>query len=219
MGDEAHPWDRQDREPNLWYQRFERFKLAGPTRSLLEIYNAERVAKSRGESPQAPGSWRDASKAWRWHERAEAWDKHLSDLASARVEAEWAGQIMGRTEILGRLSQQGRAKINNFFRFNSAGKITGFDMEYLEQFGHLVKKIGVKDTLYGTEYTLELYDGQTALVKMGQHEKLFVDVQEHQGQIKTVEMTLAEWQAAQAKSRQAAAETLAAFGEEIEDDE
>ena len=38
----AEPWEQQPGEPNLWYARFERYRLAGPSRSLLSNLNAER---------------------------------------------------------------------------------------------------------------------------------------------------------------------------------
>lgn len=73
-------WELQPGEPNLWFSRFELFRLAGPRRSLRSIYNGERVAgRVGGKAPQspvdhAPAAWDNAALKWRWRERAEAWD-------------------------------------------------------------------------------------------------------------------------------------------------
>jgi len=83
--DVKQPWMQQDGEPNNWFRRFERYKLLGPTRSLLGCANRERVEKSLKKSDQVPGSWRNAAKKWNWDARAEAWDAFIA----AREEAEW----------------------------------------------------------------------------------------------------------------------------------
>lgn len=80
-------WQRQEGEPNLWYSRFERFRLMGPTRSLLAVYEhylAQKGAKRRNGGG-IPGAWRRAVERWRWIERAEAWDQSERE----KREAEW----------------------------------------------------------------------------------------------------------------------------------
>jgi hypothetical protein len=69
------PWDRQPEEPNRWYARFERYRLAGPDRSLLGTFNAERAEKGATTKASPSGAWKRASEEWRWRERAEAWDE------------------------------------------------------------------------------------------------------------------------------------------------
>lgn len=167
-------WDRLPEESNRWFMRFERFRLAGPGRTMIAIYNAERVARGLEESAALSGRWRKVIKLRRWVERAEAWDQYLVDQAAAEVEARWQSEIMGKTEILGRLSEQGRTSIHEFF--NVVGnRVAGFNMEKFRTHGHLVKKMSQNETANGTNYALELYDGQNALVTMGKHEKLFTD--------------------------------------------
>jgi len=214
----TQPWERLPEENNRWFQRFEAFRLMGPTRSLGSAYAAERAGKGLEESGDAPGSWRKAAKAYCWHQRAEAWDKHLTEQREAEIEARWQAEIMGKTEVLGRISRMGRAKPSDFFNWSSSGRITGFNMSMLEQHGDLVKKLGSKETANGTEYIIELYDGQASTFQMGRHYKLFTDVQEHNGTLNTVEMTLAEWQAQQAAARKQAGEVLDLFEENEEAD-
>jgi hypothetical protein len=86
--DERSSWDRLDGEPGLWWQRFDRFRLLGPERSILGLFNRWRLDKSRGVSTSAPKSWRDAAVQWRWRARAEAWDEHCRAQAAAEAEAE-----------------------------------------------------------------------------------------------------------------------------------
>src|SRR5260370_28737928 len=42
---QAESWDRQPAEPNVWYTRFERYRLAGRSRSLLGTLNSEMLEK------------------------------------------------------------------------------------------------------------------------------------------------------------------------------
>jgi hypothetical protein len=72
---QSEPWERQPGEPNLWFSRFERFRLTGPSRSLLGTVNAELVQKGRAKQAKVPGAWNKAATQWRWRERAEAWDE------------------------------------------------------------------------------------------------------------------------------------------------
>jgi len=69
-------WERQDKEPNLWYDRFERFRLLGVGRSIEEVFRGESTAKvSKGQHTRRPSRyWYAAARTWRWTERAEAWD-------------------------------------------------------------------------------------------------------------------------------------------------
>jgi hypothetical protein len=73
---QPQPWERQPGEPNRWYDRFERFRLAGPGRSLLGAVNAERAARGTRPTTSVPHTWAKNAKRWQWRERAEAWDEH-----------------------------------------------------------------------------------------------------------------------------------------------
>ena len=80
-------WDRQrdesgELEPNLWYDRFEQYRAAGPSRSITRIYKAWRVTMGYEKLRYSayPSSWVRASNRWNWKERAEAWDEHRRQL-------------------------------------------------------------------------------------------------------------------------------------------
>jgi hypothetical protein len=88
MSEERQTWDRIQEEPNLWYQRFESFRLLGPGRSILAVFNQWRLAKSRKVARNFPKSWRRAADLWRWRERAEAWDEHIRKRAASEAESE-----------------------------------------------------------------------------------------------------------------------------------
>lgn len=188
--DKQQPWEQRDGEPNRWYQRFNAFRLAGPGRSILTVSNAEKALKGRKESKYTPGSWRNAAEKWQWKARANAWDQHLVDQKAAAIEAKWGGEIMQQTEILGRLSEQGRVNPDIFFtqttvpRLDIDGQpikdqdgnvmtyeIVDLDWNAVHEYGHLIKKM--KQGRYGWE--IELHDPQNALIHMGRHRKLFTD--------------------------------------------
>ncbi len=85
--DATQPWARQTKEPALWFDRFQRFLLLGVTRSVYRAYIAERMETARTVkqikkiNAQAayrsglPQSWREQSKRWNWHERAQQFDE------------------------------------------------------------------------------------------------------------------------------------------------
>jgi hypothetical protein len=54
----------------------ERYRLAGPGRSLLGAVNAERQERGARPSRSVPQAWATNARQWRWRERAEAWDAH-----------------------------------------------------------------------------------------------------------------------------------------------
>src|SRR6516165_6938733 len=73
---QPEPWDRQDGEPNLWFARFESYRLAGPGRSVAGTWMGEGARKGKRRQGGIPGAWSRAAARWRWKQRAEAWDEH-----------------------------------------------------------------------------------------------------------------------------------------------
>lgn len=73
---EPNAWDRLAGEPVLWFSRFERFRLAGPTRSVLSVYHAEVAREGAKRRNGLPSSWLRAVNRYRWRERADAWDEY-----------------------------------------------------------------------------------------------------------------------------------------------
>lgn len=177
------PWERLDDEPNRWFQRFERFRLLGPTRSIEALYRAEREAKGR-EVKRPSHRWYISSDLYRWKERAEAWDKHLSDLAAAEVEAKWLAKVMEKTEVLARLSEMARGDVGDFMDIESMSY--NLSMKKAKELGltHLIKKVKQRTVITqdkdGEEkeediQEIELYSAHDALVDLGKHLKLFTE--------------------------------------------
>jgi hypothetical protein len=81
-------WARQEGEPLNWYARFEAYRLAGPQRSLIGTYQAERVNAGKSSAQKLPGSWAEAAEKWHWRQRCETWDMH--QLERQREAAELA---------------------------------------------------------------------------------------------------------------------------------
>lgn len=109
--DEREPWLRQPGEPSRWYARFERFRLMGPGRSLLAIYNEERE-KAR-KSATIPASWRDAADKWQWRARAEAWDAAEQERRRAAEEQAYREALDAHRDNALKLS---RVALNNAVR-------------------------------------------------------------------------------------------------------
>lgn len=88
MSEVHQPWERQEGEPNLWYQRFERYRLAGPTRSLLGTVNAEKAERGvQRRARSTPGAWQRKFEKWNWKARAEAWDAYIAHKIASEAEA------------------------------------------------------------------------------------------------------------------------------------
>lgn len=79
-------WEKQDGEPDDWFDRFQLFKLLGSGRSLLAAYNSDRSRKGQSKSNSAPPAWRNASKKWQWVERSTAWDRRQQQSNDQRYE-------------------------------------------------------------------------------------------------------------------------------------
>jgi hypothetical protein len=86
--EQQQPWERQPGEPNRWYARFERYRLAGPSRSLLGIVNTERQERGGKRGSSVPQAWAKNAKAWQWRVRAEAWDEHQRGVERAAYAAQ-----------------------------------------------------------------------------------------------------------------------------------
>jgi hypothetical protein len=73
---QAEPWESQPGEPNLWFARFESYRLTGAGRTLLGAVNTEQANRGKQRQTRIPGAWSRAFARWRWRQRAEAWDAH-----------------------------------------------------------------------------------------------------------------------------------------------
>jgi len=79
-------WERRTGESQVWFARFERYRLLGPERSLRTAFASEprNATSTVEETPRAPGphalrlpaAWRKAAQKWNWSGRANAWDEH-----------------------------------------------------------------------------------------------------------------------------------------------
>lgn len=87
MSDGRQPWDRAGEEPATWFARFLLYRSLGPQREVNEAYRlwTGEVPEGSAGCRKASGAWQRASRAFRWRERATAWDLH--NLATAGREA------------------------------------------------------------------------------------------------------------------------------------
>jgi hypothetical protein len=122
-------------EPNLWFDRFEDFRLAGPTRSVLAVYNAWRKGAGKGVAGSVPNSWDRAARRWSWRERAEAWDEHLREERRVKEAEERREAREGRKGIIrgmkAKLAREvlAMSKNEDSLTFDQAVKLAGFVLE------------------------------------------------------------------------------------------
>ncbi len=175
---EAKPWEKMDGEPDYWFNMFQQYLLQGPRRrSIAGLENQQRIERGEAPSRAVSRTWRKYSKDWKWRERAAAWDEFMSKKVTTDIDKAWSEKIMKATEVLGRLSEMGRANIYDFIKLSPDGQIIGFNEEMLKQHGYLVKKIST--TRGRTEsLAIELHGAQTALETVGKHLHLFDEKRE-----------------------------------------
>lgn len=133
---ELKPWMRQPGEPSGWYLRFKRYCRLGPSRSILGLYNSERVEKGRNKVIKTAGAWVRRAEMFNWVERAasydkmidereqKAWDKRRAEFREREVKLadsliEKAEQMLqfplATTKQESHTEQDGRQVINNVF--------------------------------------------------------------------------------------------------------
>ncbi len=145
MVDERKPWEKEPTEPDLWFDRFTRYRLLGPARSLSAVYRKEpkpkgskrralrKGAKGREKARKVarqilPGSWRKAAKDWRWQARAEAFDeaqRQVTEEEWLRRREEWRSQEWNLGTKMG-------LKLNDLlYQKISPGTLNPQDLKYL----------------------------------------------------------------------------------------
>jgi hypothetical protein len=142
----SDPWDRQPGEPNRWYARFERYRLAGPSRSILGVFNAERAERGIEAKPSPSGAWKRAYVRWHWRERAEASDEH--ERFERRVSQAWEAEKMNRRHARQCLALQKKA-------LRGLRALEPDDMSAGEVLRCLVEAIKIERTARGQPETLE----------------------------------------------------------------
>lgn len=131
--------------------------------AYLQTWNASEAARQSGYKGKRP-------------DQAGHQMLRNSEVAAA-VDARMGEIQMGSSEALTRLAQQARSNIATFYHQDGS-----LNWSEIENQGHLVKRIKARTTrrttpnggeTETTETDLELHDGQAALIKIGEHHRLF----------------------------------------------
>lgn len=94
-------WDRDEEndEPQIWFERFEIYRMLGAKRSMLKAENASRKAAQMRPTGQPSGSWKEAAEKWHWKARAQAWDDSETERRREEWEEERQGEKRERIQI------------------------------------------------------------------------------------------------------------------------
>jgi len=95
----------------------------------------------------------------------------------AAIDAELRARALSKDEVLARLAEHATASMDDFLTVNGRGVTLDLKKAALADRLHLIKKY--TKTKQGV--SIELYDAQAALVKLGEHYRLFVQRQEITG--------------------------------------
>jgi len=94
--DSPHPpYDQQENEPQLWYERFvQYYLLLGPGRTLRKAWlmhlldaKPDRYEKASKTRVSADVNWSEKCTEWSWRDRADAYDSEMSQQAMKSVES------------------------------------------------------------------------------------------------------------------------------------
>lgn len=112
MSDERQAWDQIPGEPDRWYKRFTRFRLMEPVRTIATVWQEESKSNEKRRS-NAPGTWYEIARLWKWEERVATWDAFLDteiekEIASERKKILRTGLALQhkRVELLVKKAQQ-----------------------------------------------------------------------------------------------------------------
>lgn len=105
----VHPaLDPLPREPEKWHNRFVRYALMDPEkRSLLALYNEDRLAEGKPKGTRAPHGWSEAAEKWEWRRRAREYDEYNRRVRIQMEEAERTKMIQRHMQI----AQAAQAKV------------------------------------------------------------------------------------------------------------
>jgi len=128
----------------------------------LVDFNATRAAERAGYGGNSNVLAAQGSRLLKNVKISESISQHLQEKA------------MTADEVLMRLADQARANVTDFIQDYGA-----IDWEAVKAKGHVIKRISHKQ---GEHSTIELYDAQAALEKIGKAHGLFVDRQQQEGE-------------------------------------
>lgn len=118
-------WEQQPDEPDRWFLRFDSFRAMGlGVRSLLGAVRAEEVENGKEKiSKSPPGAWVNASRYWRWHERAGAWDKDQNKKKNKQKAAAREKRNFEAEDVLNAWVAIATSDITDYFDFSLVNRI------------------------------------------------------------------------------------------------
>lgn len=94
QAEQSQVWDRMPGESSLWFSRFEQYRMAGPGRSMLGVFNRWRESRGKSRCHSMSDHWVQASRRYQWRDRAEAWD----DYQRAQDRVAWEARRRAQRE-------------------------------------------------------------------------------------------------------------------------
>jgi hypothetical protein len=114
MAKERKPWERMESEPDMWYDRFELFRMLGPTRSVRRAYAAAKVEYPDMFTGNRPSNnWNVMCERYHWLVRARAWDDAQRDVFREQEMELAEGRRHRRLQIIGALADESYTALLN----------------------------------------------------------------------------------------------------------
>ena len=139
-------WDIQPGEHPVWYDRFNKFRLLGPNRSIREIYRRERkiytLTKHHGLPLGNANEWNIVARTWQWEQRAMAWDIYCQELQEAEANAVLNDGLSLTHKRVDKLKELAK-KLETYIFDEKTKKPSSFIVEqYLQVLDDIAKEVG-----------------------------------------------------------------------------
>ena len=123
MDGQPKPWDQLPEEPDRAYARFLVYRNLGPTRSVQKAYEQALeggIDQNRQKSTNHSSTWTLNSTAFRWKERATAWDISTLSEVGQDVVVTFVQVLRAYAQTMLRELQDGRLKPRDFHQLTAA---------------------------------------------------------------------------------------------------
>jgi hypothetical protein len=125
---EQDAWEQMEGEPEIWYRRFNVYRLMGPSRNISKAYKNWRAGSGKNEKARAGSEWFTESSRWKWKERADAWDADVSqelENDAARIYGDGLSLAHNRVDKLKLIAQ----KLEDFILDANTTRLSPFILE------------------------------------------------------------------------------------------
>lgn len=141
MNEEGNPWEQLPDEPDVWFDRFDAYRLLGAARTIEEVFRSAKGGRANVQGKRPSRHWYDHAAEWNWEERAGEWDAHLREIAEEEELERWRTRHKQYREDLFQIAD--RVKGNILKMLDMPLVELEKELAEVDSDGRLVKKITI----------------------------------------------------------------------------